>query len=136
MPTDIEKVRIEVNDVDPTLPILPDATYTYLLEKNSNSIVRTAMDAARIILMNLSMRTDQTVDVFSIRNSKAAEQYRLALQLYLRDPNTNPVLQNCQGYFGGVSISDMEANELESDNNAVIAPNRERGSTATNYFEV
>ena len=117
--TDIQKVRIEVADLDPGLPLLADDEYAYLLEKNNNSIIRASVDAARIILLKLSQQTDETVSIFSVKGSKAAEQYRLALELYIKNPQLNPLYNNLQGYFGGVSISDMEANAANPDNNIV-----------------
>ena len=122
--TDIQKVRIEVADLDPGFPLLADDEYTYLLEKNSNSVVRASVDAARIILLKLSQQTDETVSIFSVKGSKAAEQYRLALELYIKNPQLNPLYNNLQGYFGGVSISDMEANAANPDNNIVENPGK------------
>ena len=122
--TDIQKVRIEVADLDPGLPLLADDEYSYLLEKNNNSIVRASVDAARIILLKLSQQTDETVSIFSVKGSKAAEQYRLALELYIKNPQLNPLYNNLQGYFGGVSISDMEANAANPDNNIVENPGK------------
>jgi len=72
--------------------------------------------------MNLSMRGDRTVDILSIKGSAAANAYRLALEMYLKDPNLNPVLNNCGAYAGGISISDMAANVANTDNNSVLAP--------------
>ena len=122
--TDIQKVRIEVADLDPGFPLLVDDEYSYLLEKNNNSIVRASVDAARIILLKLSQQTDETVSIFSVKGSKSAEQYRLALELYIKNPQLNPLYNNLQGYFGGVSISDMEANAANPDNNIVENPGK------------
>lgn len=132
--SNISAVRLLVQDNEPGLYIISDDEIEYLLDRNSLSINRTALDAARIILLNLSMRGDSTVDIFSIKGAKAAEQYRLALMLFLRDPNLNPVLQNVQGYFGGVSKSDMEANDGNSDN--VIIPNVNSTDNRNGYFNV
>lgn len=120
--TDIQKVRLEIQDNTPGLYILSDDEIEYFLEKNNNSIALASMDAARTVLFSLSQRTDETVDIFSIRGGKAAEQYRLALELYLRDPNLNPILRNAGGYVGGVSKADMLANDLNPDNNVVKNP--------------
>ncbi len=117
--TSIQKVRYELGDTDISFPLLTDIEYEYFLEKNNDSIVRTAIDAAKTILMKLSMRGESTVDIFSIKGNKAAEQYRLALQLYIKDPSLNPLINNVRGYVGGVSISDMEANDGNLDNNLV-----------------
>lgn len=120
--TDIQKIRLEVADVDISFPILTDSDYEYFLEKNNNNIIKASLDAARTLLLVLSQRTDETVDIFSIRGSKASESYRLALQLYLNNPNLNPILNNTSAYFGGVSISDMQSNNSTLDNNIVTNP--------------
>lgn len=123
MLTPIQEVRIAVGDIDPTLPILDDLTYEYFLSKNSSSVRRASMDAARSILMYLSMRGDETIDIFSIKGGRAAEQYRLSLQMFLRDPNMNPVLTSATVYAGGISKSDMESNLNNADNNSVTSVN-------------
>lgn len=137
MPTNIEKLRMEVADTDITFPILPDETYEYLLEKHYNSIGRASIDAARIILMHLSQRSDQTVDIFSLKGSKAAESYRQALMLYIKDPNNNPVLQNVQGWVGGVFIDQMLEINDDPNNNIIEQPSgNEPSSGPKNFFEV
>jgi hypothetical protein len=117
--TNVQIVRLLVQDSTPGLYIISDDEIEFLLERNNNSVDRTVIEAAKIILMQLSQRSDETVDIFSIKGAKAAEQYRLALQLFLKDSNLNPLLNNVKGYVGGVSISDMEANDGNSDNNVV-----------------
>ena len=118
----IEQVRLLTQDNSAGLYIVSDSEIEYFLEKNSNSVNRASLDVARVILLNLSMRGDSTVDILSIKGSKAAESYRLALTMFLRDPNLNPVLTNCQGYAGGISLTDMQANVDNPDNNYVHAP--------------
>lgn len=117
--TSIQQVRLLIQDTVPGLYILSDDEITYFLEKNNQSSDRAAIAAAKVILLNLSMRGDSTVDIFSIKSSKAAENYRLALQMFLKSPDMNPVLQNCQGYVGGVSKADMKANDANTDNTLV-----------------
>ena len=132
----IQQVKLEVADLDQAFPLLSDADYDYLLLKHNNSVVRAAVDAARIILLLLSQRTDETVDVFSVRGSKAAEQYRLALELYIKNPQLNPLYQNLKGYVGGVSISDMEANNADLDNNIIENPGKTESLYQTGPFTV
>jgi hypothetical protein len=137
-PEMITKVRIEIQDTATGLYILDDSTITYFLEKNNESIQRASLDAARAVLMQLSIRAnDSTVDIFSIKGSKAAQAYKEALQLYLKDSTLNPVLNNCQGYFGNVSIADMQSNDSTVDNNIVQSPSTTTTYTDTsNYFGV
>ena len=132
--TDIQKVRIEVADLDPGFPLLSDDEYSYILEKNNNSIVRASTDAARIILLKLSQQTDETVSIFSVRGSKVADQYRLALELYIKNPQLNSLYNNLKGYFGGVSLSDMDANNSNADNNIVENPGKTDALFTTGPF--
>lgn len=132
--TTIQQVRIEVGDTDINFPILSDEEYRYFLDKNNDSIRRAAMDSARALLMKLSINSsDQVVDIFSIKGAKAAEAYRQALMLYIKNPDLNQLLQNVQGYAGGVSKADMQANDANLDN--VVTPNPSgTRSTVDDYF--
>lgn len=122
--TNIQKVKLEIGDLDPVFPLLTDDTYAYYLEKNDNNIPRTALDAARTVLMMLAQRSDETVDIFSIRGAKTAESFRLALQMYIKDQSLNPMNQNIRGYVGGISVSDMLDNDANLDNNIVRSPSK------------
>lgn len=132
--TTIEQVRLLIQDNSPGLYLISDEELDFLLERNNDSVNRTSLEAAKIVLLNLSMRGDESVDIFSLKGSKAAEQYRLALQMFIKDPSLNPVYQNLQGYFGGVSKSDMEANDANVDNNTI--PRVNESSNPTDYFGV
>lgn len=122
-PEMIMQVRYEVQDVTPGLYILDDTTITYYLTKNDESVPRASLDAARAILLRLAMTsTEEIVDIFSIKTRYQAQEYRLALQMFLSNPNLNPLINNVQGYVGGVSLSDMEANDANLDNNIVSSP--------------
>ena len=133
--TDIQKLRLEVGDVDVSFPILDDTSYEYFLEKHSNNLNRAGLDAARAILFQLSTRNSETVDVFSVKNT-SAESYRQALLLYIKDPNLNPLYKNLKGYVGGVSISDMDANNADLDNNIVENPGKTDSLYQTGPFNV
>jgi len=125
-PEMILNVRMEIQDVTPGLYILDDATITYYLTKNSESISRASMDAARAVLMRLAMTSvEEVVDVLSIKTKAQAEQYRLALQLYISNPYLNPVLLNTSAIISGTSISNMLENDANLDNNIVTTPYRE-----------
>ena len=131
--TDIQKLRLEVGDVDVSFPILDDTSYEYFLEKHSNNLNRAGLDAARAILFQLSTRNSETVDVFSVKNTYA-ESYRQALLLYIKDPNLNPLYKNLKGYVGGVPISDMDANNANLDNNIVENPGKTDALFTTGPF--
>lgn len=124
MAATIQDIRIEVSDLDPTFPLLADTEIQYYLQKNESNLRRTALDCARAILMKLSMRGDSTIDIFAVKGSKAAESYRLALQLYLRNPDLNSMMTSASIYAGGISLSDMQSNVDTLDNNTVQTANQ------------
>jgi hypothetical protein len=120
----IQTVRIELGDTS-ELPVMSDEEITYFLAKNNWNIQRSCLDVAKTMLLKLSMISDQSVDIFSIRGSAAAKQYMQALKMYISDPNLNQALQNVQGYAGGISKADMIANDSNADNNIVNQPTSE-----------
>lgn len=134
--TPIQIIRLTVQDSTPGLYIISDDEIQYFLDKNENNINRTALECARVILFNLSMRGDHTIDVLSIRGSSAAEQYRKSLVLFIKSPELNPLLQNTSIYAGGISLSDMQSNVDNADNNSVLAPSTSsfQGSYPSGYF--
>ena len=135
----IQQVRLLVQDNTLGLYIVSDDEITFFLERNNNNVNRAALETARVILLNMSLRGDSTVDILSLKNSKSAEQYRLALQMFLKDPNLNPVLTNCQGYAGGISYSDAQANIDNADNIIVTLPDTPSVATIqtqSDYFKV
>lgn len=122
--TDIQKVRLEIADNDPALPVLSDEEVGYYLEKHSNSISRAAIDCAKTIMFKLSMNAgEQRVDIFSISGKEASMAYIAALKLYISNPNINGIFNNMNVYIAGTSVSDMQANIDNTDNNIILIPN-------------
>ena len=114
--------------------IISDDEISFLLERNNNNVDRAVYEALQIMLRYLAQRGDESIDIFSIRGSKSAEQMRLAIELYLKDPANNPLYKNLKGYVGGVSISDMEANNANLDNNIVENPGKTDAMFTTGPF--
>jgi hypothetical protein len=121
----IHALRIELGDTSAEFPIMSDDEYNYFLGKHNWNISRAAMDAAKSIMLKLSMRTDETVDLFSIKGASAAKNYMQALQMYIKNPDLNTMYDKIQGYAGGISKSDMLANDSNLDNNIVQQPTAE-----------
>lgn len=119
----IQQVRLLVQDNDVTFPFLSDAEVEFFLERNENNVDRSAIEAAKVILLQLSMRSSsETVDMFTITGKNAAEQYRMALELFLKSPSMNPVLNGIVPYAGGISLADIQSNNDNIDNNIVCTP--------------
>ena len=137
----INAIRIEVGDTDPTLPILSDEEITYALNKYNLSVNKAWPQAASWILFKLSMSGDDFVGILSVKGSKVSEAYRMALQLKLKDPTLNPLIDGLGSfvdangktqnpiYAGGISVSDMQANNANPDNNYIPNPIYEKSET-------
>lgn len=134
----IQQVRLLVQDNDPALPFTSDEEIQFFLDRNASSVNRASLEVAKVILLQLSLRSNnESVDIFSISGgSKATEQYRLALQLFIRDPNLNPIFSGVNGYAGGISLSDMGANTANPDNNSVATPLTQVNPYVTDPFAV
>ena len=122
-PEMILQVRYELADTSIELPILVDAEYTYFLNKHNESIRRAAIDAAKTIMLKLSMSSGRkSIDILSLDNSGAATAYREALIAFIRNPDLNGLLSGVNPYAGGISKSDMNKNIAIPDNNYVKPP--------------
>lgn len=132
----IHALRIELGDTDTAFPIMSDTEYRYFLDKNDWSIRRASLDAAKSMLFKLSMRTDESVDIFSIKGGAASKQFMQALQMYIKSPDLNPIYTNAMPYASGISKSDMQANDANSDNNIIVNPTKSIGDVPDNFFEV
>lgn len=130
----VQEIRYILGDTS-DLPVMSDQEICWFLDKNSGNLNRTALDVAKTMLFKLSMQSAETVDIFSINGSKAAAQYMEALKMYIKDPSLNPFIQNAVPYAGGISKSDMLANDSNADTNYVQKPSEDRAEIPQGYFE-
>lgn len=113
-PSIIEQVRLNVGDNSPDIQILPDDTYQFLLDKYSNNVNRSSLDAAKYILFELTkFPTRERTGQIEIWN-EWANAYRKALELFIKDPNLG--LSVILPYAGGISKQDMFDNDMDNDN--------------------
>ena len=120
--TPIEQVRLITQDNTPGLYIVSDDELQYFLDRNNGNINLTVIDVAKVILLNLSMRTDSTVDILSLKGSKTAEQFRLSLETIIKNQYLNPILANVNVYAGNISKEDYQNNLDNVDNMSVVNP--------------
>jgi hypothetical protein len=113
-PTLIEQVRLNVGDNNAEFQILPDDTYQWLLDKYSNNVNRSSMDAARYILFELTkFPTRERTGQIEVWN-EWVNAYRKALELFIKDPNLTVMIP--VPYAGGISKDDMRQNDSDNDN--------------------
>lgn len=123
-PEMIMAVRYEIGDVadNPAFYFLTDAEITYYLTKHNESVVRAAVDSAKVILFKLSSTSDIQVAELAMRGAKTADAYRQALELFIKNPQLNGLLNNVSGYIGGTSFTDIQSNNNNIDNVVVQPP--------------
>ena len=132
----VQDIRFELGDTSAEFPMMTDAEIRYFLYKNDCNLQRTAMDVAKSLLLKLSMRSDETVDVFSIKGSQAAKNYMQALKMYISNPDLNRIYDTVMPYAGGISKSDMETNDSIIDNNVIVPPTKAPNLPINGYFEI
>lgn len=132
--TPIQQVRLIIADNEPGLYILSDDEIEFYIEQAGGNVNRAAVGAARTVLLKLAQRGEESVDIFSIKGSKAASEYRLALQLFIKDPNLNALGGNLKGWVGGISRTEMLLNDMVLDNNIVTSPTEDRFPIVTGPF--
>jgi hypothetical protein len=132
----IQQVRLLTQDTAVGFYFTTDEEIQFFLDRNSQNVNRASLEVARVILLQLSMwSANESIDIFAISGgSKSAEQYRLSLEMFIRNPQLNPVYNSVNGYAGGISISDMQANSDALDNNSVTTPLAE--DTSVSVFGV
>lgn len=109
-----DAVRLMVGDIYPDMEILSDSEYDYYLTKNNNNINRSAIDAAWAICFKLSRWTRERTGDIEVYGSEWARNFKAVLLEFIRNPNT--VVSLAMPYAGGISKSDMAANDADADN--------------------
>lgn len=110
----IDRVRLNVGDIWPDIELLSDADYQYFLDKYDGNENRASIDAARAILFKLSRMSRERTGDIEVYGSDWARQYREALLMFINNPELTISL--AVPYAGGISKSDMLANDSNPDN--------------------
>jgi hypothetical protein len=123
----IQQVRLLTQDTAVGFYFTTDEEIQFFLDRNNQNVNRASLEVARVILLQLSMwSANETVDIFSVTGgAKAAAEYRASLEMFIRNPQLNPVYNSVNGYAGGISKADIQANLDNVDNNFIDTPNSE-----------
>jgi hypothetical protein len=110
----IDRVRLAVGDIWDDMEMLTDADYQYFLDRNDGNENRATLDAARAILFRLTRMTRERTGDIEVYGGDWFKNYKDALLLILKDPNA--AISLAVPYAGGISKSDMFANDTNGDN--------------------
>ena len=112
--TPVESVRLMVGDFDTEFQVLADSDYEHFLDKYDGSERRAALDAARAIMFYLARwPTRERTGSIEVWN-EWANAYQRALESFISNPEFN--VPSALAYAGGISKSDMKANDANNDN--------------------
>lgn len=115
--TSIQKLKLEIGLTGEADTLLTDDEITYFLDKNTNSIKRASLDAAKTVLFMLSQQLhERSGNELEIWGHTWFENYMAALKLYINNPNFNIAIEQAKAYAGGISVTDIVANVVNPDN--------------------
>jgi hypothetical protein len=118
-----DAVYLTLGLIEPTQSLLTDAEVDYFLSKNTDHVIKTCIDCARVILFKLSQMSRSRNDMLEVYDDQKFMQWSKALSEFIKsnDPESASrsiatALTNANGYAGNISASDMLANDSNLDN--------------------
>lgn len=109
--SNLDKVRFLIGDTDTTDQQLSDEEITSMLADNSDNPYAAAIACAEGLVSKFSRKVQKSVGDLSISYGETANNYRTLLG----DLRRKASIQLCTPYAGGISISDKETDEEDSD---------------------
>jgi len=111
----IDRVRLRISDIE-DVPFLTDEVIQYYLTKNVENEALASKECATVILGILARNaTYNKIDSYIVDGAKAYTSYRDYLLLLIKNPAISDATITV--YAGGISKSDMQANNDNLDNN-------------------
>lgn len=124
----VDRVRLTVGDTT-EMPIFPDALYQQVLDKNSGNESQTALEMAQYLLGHISQTGfRERAAQYEVYGREWLQSYKDFLNTFVTGKNSQMV-GTAGMYAGGISVSDMSANDLNTDNNLVDYPSLDIDTT-------
>lgn len=121
-----DAMYVELGLTDPLQQLLQDEEADYYLARANGDVVQGSVQAARMILFKLAQNSrfrNDTLEVFADQY----KQWQQALQMYIAANDAESTkksigiaVNKAQGFAGGISVADYNANLMNADNNAVV----------------
>lgn len=111
----IDRVRIKIGDIDPYNPLVEDIWYTYYLDEYDQNENKTALEVAKNVLARYSSYAREREGQVEIYGSEVFDNYLKWLKYTISNPDFG-FLGAPVPYAGGISVSDMVANNRNPDN--------------------
>lgn len=113
--TPVGQLRLEVMDMG-DIPILDDASYTYILAQHDNVVKDSVVDALRAVQGKLAFSTRERLDRLEFYGNQTYEQYSKWVADKIKYlSGIGFVAGGVSVYAGGVFVSDVTANLSNPD---------------------
>ena len=112
----VDRVRLYTGDIDEYEEGLTDDVYLYVLGKYDGSETKAAVECLRYLVSKYASYVTEKAGGLFVKESERFEQYKKLLDMYTKDPRTM-LYKAGTPFAGGISVSDMEDNRCEPDNN-------------------
>ena len=109
--TDKDKVRFKIGDTDTLFPQVYDEEIAALLVTYT-SVLETSIQCVRFLIGKYSFRANETVGKISVQYDTAVK----SLQAKLKDLQNESANSGLGLYGGGISVSDKQSVEDNTDN--------------------
>lgn len=128
-----DSVRFLVGDTDEAQAKISDEEIAWLLTENGSNLYRTASSAALLLSAKFSDRTQKTVGDLSKSAGQQASRYKeLAQELW--DKASSPSHTTITAYAGGISESDKQTQDQDTDWDKPFFQRRMHDIPGTNYW--
>lgn len=110
-----DQVRFLIGDIDESNQLIQDEIIDYYLEEKNNDVLEVCYVLSMSLYNRFSKLVNISVGKSSISYSDRAKNYYNLMGKFESEIKSNKNL-NCVPYAGGISVSDKESNESNSDN--------------------
>lgn len=114
----IDRVRMNIGDTDTDNEYISDAWYVYYYAFMNQNEALTSVEVAKKVLAKFTSNTREIVDQVDIYGNETFTNYLEWLKEFIENPSLSG-LRSAVPYGGGISKSDIAANNNIADNNAL-----------------
>jgi hypothetical protein len=112
----VQALRLRVGDFFDDFQIFPDEVYQSYLDANGGNLTRASFAVIPAIIFALSRFTRERTGDIEVYGNEWVKSYKDWLLAYLKNPNISPMYAGLMPYAGGISKTDMAANDANCDN--------------------
>jgi hypothetical protein len=114
----LDRVRMNIGDTDIDNEYMSDAWYIYYYTAMNQNEVLTSVEVAKKVLAKFTSNTREITDQVEVYGNETFKQYLEWLKEFIENPSLSG-LRSPVPYGGGISLIDIDNNNINSDNNTL-----------------